>query len=93
MVEQRKLFILVNLVAGISGVILQMIERTNEEKVPEKVGMYISILNDVVLLVNRIVVNENDRIRLLEVIRELDDKAERSIRKGLLDLGNDFMDR
>jgi len=70
-----------------------MITRTNEEEEPKKVEMYISILNDVVSIVNKVVVNEVERKRLVDELRELDDNVERSVKKGLSELGVDFIDR
>ena len=37
--------------------------------------MFISVHNDVVDIVEKIVVNENDRNRLVDALNELDDKA------------------
>lgn len=68
-----------------------MIRRTGEEEEPKKTRMYISVLNDVVEMVNKIVVNKYDRKKLVEELWELDDKAERSVKKGLTELGVDFV--
>jgi hypothetical protein len=70
-----------------------MVERTNEENFVDDKRMFVSILNDVVELINKIVVNENDRIRLISELKNLDKRAEESIRRGLEKLGDDFVDR
>jgi len=82
-----------------------MVERTGEKnsenfsnpnfslKNLDEKRMFVSILNDVVVLVDKIVVNENDRARLVDELKKLDNKAEESIMKGLNQLGDECVDR